>query len=281
MNENFLNAGPLGKKSRYINTYTPSLLFPIPRKLKRDELGLQIGQDGKLPFAGYDLWNGFELSWLNLKGKPVVALGEFIFPCESHSIIESKSFKLYLNSFNQSKFESFAQVSELMRSDLSLCVGSAVSVRILPLSEGPRNLGTLTGVCLDDLDVECTLYTPAPHLLGVSEADVEVEERVYTNLLKSNCLVTGQPDWGSLQVEYSGRKINPEGLLKYIVSMRDHNEFHEQCVERIFNDLQKACHPRWLTVYAQYTRRGGLDISPLRTNRPGAPVSIRYRLVRQ
>lgn len=255
-----LSQAPLGKKSSYINTYTPSLLFPIPRQLKRDEIGIS---EGLLPFTGFDIWNAFELSWLNSKGKPVVAFAEFYFPCESRNIIESKSFKLYLNSFNNSRFFSLAVVKEILEIDLSRSAHAPVKVNLYPLNEAPHRIGTFQGTCLDELDIECSKYMPDPSYL--SAGDTVVQEVLHTHLLKSNCLVTGQPDWGSLEVVYEGGKIHPEGLLKYIVSLRDHNEFHEQCVERIFNDILKSCRPKHLSVYARYTRRGGLDINPYRT----------------
>jgi 7-cyano-7-deazaguanine reductase len=271
---NLLDA-PLGKKSPYVNTYTPSLLFPVPRKLKRDEIGIQ----SLLPFTGFDIWNGFELSWLNSKGKPIVSTAEFCFPCESPNIVESKSFKLYLNSFNNSRFESFDQVQTILEGDLSGCTESKVSVKLFQLDEGSHLIGKLSGKCLDDLDVEVSNYQPNPSFL--STQDNLVEETVYTNLLKSNCLVTGQPDWGTIQISYKGQQINHEGLLKYIVSLRDHNEFHEQCVERVYFDLLNICRPEFLSVYARYTRRGGLDINPYRVS-PGFVAKIENtRLIRQ
>lgn len=270
-----LTEAPLGKKSAYENHYNPSLLFPVPRMLKRDEIGIT----GQLPFKGYDIWNGFEISWLNLKGKPTVAVGEFRFPCDSPNIIESKSFKLYLNSFNNSQFESFEQVRTLMIDDLSKNAGAPVEVQLFKMNEVQHEFAKLAGQCLDELDVECSSYQP--DLSTLFSEGPEVEETLYSDLLKSNCLVTGQPDWASLQIEYKGQKINPEGLLKYIVSLRDHNEFHEQCVERIFMDILRTCKPKTLSVYARYTRRGGLDINPFRTNRETLPRMNNFRLIRQ
>lgn len=279
-----LNNAPLGRKSLYINSYTPDLLFPIPRSLKRDEI--QVPAD--LPFSGYDIWNGFELSWLNQKGKPVVGIGEFIIPCETPNLIESKSFKLYLNSFNQSRFESFDQVKGLMKQDLSLCAGGPVDVVLHELRAAPSKVSDFEGICLDDMDIECTEYLPQPLLLFTEQGDQPgtQSECLYTHLLKSNCLVTGQPDWGSVEIRYVGEQINHEGLLKYIVSLRNHNEFHEQCVERIFMDLLSRCRPRKLSVFARYTRRGGLDINPYRTTEMGSGLARAkgintYRLIRQ
>jgi 7-cyano-7-deazaguanine reductase len=267
---------PLGKKSAYVNIYTADLLFPISRKPKREEIGI-IGE--KLPFQGYDLWTAYEVSWLNPNGKPLVALAELRVPCESPFLIESKSLKLYFNSFNNSRFESLDQVQSCVQKDLSNATGADVQVKLIRLNDVMLEMGFLEGQCLDDLDVKCTEYLPQKGLLVVTNE--VVEETFHTNLLKSNCLVTGQPDWGSVQVTYRGKKILKEGFLKYIVSLRDHNEFHEQCVERIFCDIQSQCAPEKLTVFARYTRRGGLDINPLRTNAPDSVKVNQFRLVRQ
>lgn len=250
----------MGKKSAYISQYQPDLLFPIPRKIKRDEINVPE----LLPFKGADIWNGFEISWLNNKGKPVVALGEFIFPCTSPNIIESKSFKLYLNSFNNTHIDSLAMARDRMARDLSQNAGSEVKVNLVEISEFANNpLDIFSGINLDKQDITCDNYTVASNCLIIE--DEKISESLYSNLLKSNCLVTGQPDWGSVFIEYSGNKINHEGLLKYIVSFRNHNEFHEQCVERIFMDILTRCAPEKLSVYARYTRRGGLDINPYRS----------------
>jgi 7-cyano-7-deazaguanine reductase len=267
----------LGKASAYIDQYDASLLFPIPRAGKRAELGLT----GALPFFGADMWTAFELSWLNLRGKPQVALAHFMVPCESPNIIESKSLKLYLNSFNNTPFADADAVKARLRADLSEAVWrGAASTGQSPASIGVKILlpelfdrepvYELDGLSLDRLDVECTRYTPAPDLLRVTEDEAPVSEVLVSNLLKSNCLVTGQPDWGSVQISYTGTPIEQEGLLQYLVSFRNHNEFHEQCVERIFMDIWTRCKPLKLSVYARYTRRGGLDINPFRTSYPQA-----------
>lgn len=269
-----LVSSPLGKTTTYINTYTPSLLFPIPRKTKRDEIGIET-----LPFTGVDIWTAYEVSWLNLKGKPHVAIGEFRIPCESPNIIESKSLKLYLSSFTGSKFESIEQVKQLIEKDLSANTGSQVKVDLFSVDEPSLAPGHLQGRCLDSLDVECTQYMPDPTLLKTNGE--MVEEVVYSHLLKSNCLVTGQPDWGSIEIAYRGSKIDHGSLVKYIVSLRDHNEFHEQCVERIFCDLKRVCQPQWLSVYARYTRRGGLDINPFRVSTGSTQQPKNLRLARQ
>ncbi|MFP3889814.1 NADPH-dependent 7-cyano-7-deazaguanine reductase QueF [uncultured Ralstonia sp.] len=256
---------PLGKASAYTTQYDPSLLFPIPRQGKRDEIGLPVGS--ALPFFGVDLWNLYELSWLNLRGKPQVAIGTVIVPSDSPNIVESKSFKLYLNSFNQTKVASAEALQQLIHHDLSEACGAPVQVRIVPPEEFARQkMGELGGLSLDRLDIETDVYQPTPELLHADEEESPVEETLVSHLLKSNCLVTGQPDWGSVQIRYVGAPINQEGLLKYLISFREHNEFHEQCVERIFTDILRQCRPVKLAVYARYTRRGGLDINPFRTN---------------
>lgn len=258
-----LQHAPLGFKSTYVAHYQRDLLFPIPRAVKRDEIGIH----DNLPFQGNDIWNGYELSWLNAKGKPVVAAAEFIIPCSSPNLIESKSFKLYLNSFNNSSFATFDMVANVLSRDLSAAAGADVIVNLMPLAQLSKNIAThFDGVCLDDLDIACDTYTTEPAYLKTE--NTIITETLYSDLLKSNCLVTGQPDWGSIQISYTGKKIVHEGLLKYIVSFRNHNEFHEQCVERIFTDLMKYCSPEKLLVYARYTRRGGLDINPYRANYP-------------
>ena len=258
---NDLKQAPLGKKSPYIAHYNRDLLFPIPRKNKREEIGIH----GTLPFSGADIWNAYELSWLNAKGKPLVATAEFMIPCESPFLIESKSFKLYLNSFNNTSFDSWTAVHEFLIRDLTKAAGSPVLVKLNSLKEESQKIiSHFDGICLDELDLSCDTYTPTSQYL--STQDEIITETVYSDLLKSNCLVTGQPDFGSIQINYSGKKIQHEGLLKYIVSFRNHNEFHEQCVERIFMDLMRCCAPKKLLVYARYTRRGGLDINPYRAN---------------
>lgn len=270
-----LQKSPLGKNSAYINTYTPSLLFPISRKAKRNEIGI----DQTLPFTGVDIWTGYEISWLNNKGKPFVAIGEFRIPCESPNIVESKSLKLYLTSYSGSKIGSLEQVRQMIEKDLTASAGAPVKVSLFAVDAESLTPGRLQGLCLDELDIECTQYMPEPSLL--SSKGEAVEEILYSHLLKSNCLVTGQPDWGSIEISYRGPKIDHEGLLKYIVSLRDHNEFHEQCVERIFTDLMRTCRPEWLSVYARYTRRGGLDINPYRVSLGSTGQPNNIRLARQ
>ena len=274
----------LGKSSAYVDQYDATLLFPIPRAGKRAEIGIADA----VPFFGADMWTAFELSWLNLRGKPQVALVHFTVPCESLNIIESKSFKLYLNSFNNTRFADADAVKTRLRADISeavwrstagepTAVPATIGVTVVAADQFDREpVHELDGLNLDRLDIECTQYTPAPELLTVTPDEQPVSEVLVSNLLKSNCLVTGQPDWGSVQISYSGDQIEQGGLLQYIVSYRNHNEFHEQCVERIFMDIWTRCKPTKLTVYARYTRRGGLDINPFRTSHPQAlPPNVR------
>ena len=283
MSQNTPEQSQLGKTSAYVDQYDPSLLFPIPRAGKRAEIGIT----GASPFFGADLWTAFELSWLNPRGKPQVALAHITVPSESPHIIESKSFKLYLNSFNNTVFKDAREVQDRLRTDLSEAAWrgaaqpSSVGVRLLaPELFDQEPVHELDGLSLDRLDVECTRYTPAPELLRADHDEAPVTEVLTSNLLKSNCLVTGQPDWGSVQIRYSGPQIHQAGLLQYIVSFRNHNEFHEQCVERIYMDIMARCKPDRLMVYARYTRRGGLDINPWRSSHPQLPPA-NVRMARQ
>ncbi len=271
---------PLGQRSAYIDQYDPTLLFPLPRAAKREELGLSADA---LPFFGADLWTAYEVSWLNLRGKPQVALVSFTIPCETPNIVESKSFKLYLNSFNNSRFATTDEVRAKLNADISEAVwrgaphAASIGVKLIePEQFDAQPVQELDGINLDRLDIDCEQYAPAPELLTAAFDESPITETLTSRLLKSNCLVTGQPDWGSVRISYTGPAINQERLLQYIVSFRNHNEFHEQCVERMFVDIWRQCKPLRLTVYARYTRRGGLDINPLRTSQPMAlPANIR------
>jgi 7-cyano-7-deazaguanine reductase len=270
----------LGRASAYADQYDAGLLFPIPRAAQRDAMG--IASD-RLPFFGADLWTAFELSWLNARGKPQLAIAHFTIPCETPNIIESKSFKLYLNSFNSTVFANLQAVRERLRTDLGEAVwrgsdrSAGIGVKLLaPEVFDQEPVYELDGLDLDRLDIECRQYQPAPELLSADLTQPPVTEALTSRLLKSNCLVTGQPDWGSVQIRYNGPPIDQAGLLAYIVSFRNHNEFHEPCAERIFTDIWKRCQPTQLAVYARYTRRGGLDINPFRTSWPQAlPANIR------
>ena len=270
-----LKQAPLGKTTEYISEYTPELLYPVPRKLNRDALNLDSSQP--MPFFGQDVWYGYELSWLNNKGKPQVALARFVFACENTNIIESKSFKLYLNSLNQTRFNNIEQVQQTLQQDLAKTADGTVEVTLF----GPNQLQAfaptaLPGECIDDLDIECNDYEfDAQKLNQAWDGDDEVTETLYSHLLKSNCLITSQPDWGSVVIEYQGRRIKREALLRYLISFRQHNEFHEQCVERIYCDIKQLLQPKQLRVGAYYTRRGGLDISPWRSSDNTPPPSLR------
>lgn len=270
---------PLGKSSNYSGIYTPSLLYPIQRQPIWEGLGLD---PERLPFQGADVWNSYEVSWLTPNGKPEVAAVEFIFPLTATArIVESKSFKLYLNSFNQTVFRDRAEVLRTLESDLSVTAQAPVMVRLLDMARlQQQGLARLPGECLDDLDVRIDTYAYSPRLLQLAAGAGQVRETLNSNLLKSNCPVTGQPDWASVMISYAGPALDRPSLLRYLVSFRDHADFHEQCVERIFLDLQsvlgQGCE---LTVYARYLRRGGLDINPWRSNQPGMPDNL--RLARQ
>ena len=258
-------ANPLGCAVEYVSQYQPSLLFSIARKDKRDELGIE----GSPKFGGQDIWNAYEISWLNPNGVPQVAIGEFRFPSSSPSIVESKSLKLYLNSFNQTVFENKKVVEAAIQHDLSQATDSAATV-ILTSADSPTEhaIVHLNADCIDCVDIQIDKYDYDPALLEleISTAQKSVNETLCSHLLKSNCLITNQPDWASILIEYDGPRISRSSLLKYLVSFRTHSEFHEQCVERIYLDIMRFCEPSKLTVYARYTRRGGLDINPWRSN---------------
>ncbi|OOF78450.1 NADPH-dependent 7-cyano-7-deazaguanine reductase QueF [Rodentibacter caecimuris] len=267
----------LGQKTEYVSEYDRTLLQSVPRALNRDDLGITQTQ----PFTiGADIWTAYEVSWLNEKGVPQVAIADIYLDQQSQNLIESKSFKLYLNSFNQSKFTDFKQVAQVMQQDLTECAQGEVKVRLNPLSfYQAQKIDHLQGDCIDGQDIDITNYEFNPDWLKDCVSNERVEEYLVSHLLKSNCLITNQPDWGTLQIHYIGKKINRKKLLRYVVSFRQHNEFHEQCVERIFCDLMRYAKPEKLTVYARYTRRGGLDINPFRSNFETLPENL--RLARQ
>ena len=274
---------PLGQPTAYADQYDAGLLFPMARAPQR----LALGLSSPLPFMGADLWTAFELSWLNPRGKPQVALAHVTVSCESINLIESKSLKLYLGSFSNSRFADAAEVQARLRADLTEAVWrggvvqSSVGVKLVSADLFDREpLFELDGLSLDRLDLECEHYTPAPELLISATHEEPVTEVLTSNLLRSNCPVTGQPDWGSLQISYFGPQIDQAGLLRYIVSYRNHPGFHEDCVERIYLDIQQRCQPHKLSVYARYTRRGGLDINPFRTSYP-QPLPGNARNARQ
>jgi len=252
---------PLGREVAYPRHYDPGLLFPIARTLGRAELGIAEA----LPFTGHDRWHAYELGWLDSRGKPVVATATITVPGDSPSLVESKSLKLYLNSLNHTRFDDADAVRTRIAADLSQAAGASVDVSYgLP----PMAAAASGDVSIDDLDIEITSYGPPDASLLTADADAIVEERLASSLLKSNCPVTGQPDWASLHIAYRGPRVDRAALLRYLVSFRDHAEFHEQCVERVFVDLMARCRPDTLSVEARYTRRGGLDINPWRAT-PG------------
>ena len=275
--DNSLKSLKLGQKTEYASQYDRTLLQPVPRALNRDGLGITQNQ----PFTiGADIWTAYEISWLNEKGLPQVAIADIYLDYQSQNLIESKSFKLYLNSFNQSKFADVNAVQQTMQRDLSECAKGDVKVRLNPVAVyDSQKIDHLQGDCIDEQDIEITSYEFNADWLKDCVFDEIVEEKLVSHLLKSNCLITNQPDWGTLHIHYVGKKIDHEKLLRYVVSFRQHNEFHEQCVERIFCDLMHYAKPEKLTVYARYTRRGGLDINPFRSNFENLPENL--RLARQ
>lgn len=264
----------LGKEVEYQFQYNPELLFPITRNEGRARIPVD---SNNLPFQGVDVWTGYEVSWLNGKGKPVVKVAEFEIPADSPNLVESKSFKLYLNSFNQSQFGSDDDVITLMEKDLSAASGGSVKVTLHDVDSGALSCSPVVGECVDNLDIEVDIYEPDASLLKVSGQ--QVTETLYSHLLRSNCPVTGQPDWGTLVVEYTGAKLDREAFLKYVISYRQHTGFHEQCVEQAFMDIKAITKATGLVVYARYLRRGGLDINPYRSMDGRLPET--YRLYRQ
>lgn len=261
----------LGQATDYPQRYTPGVLFPIARRQGREALGLG---EGALPFTGVDIWTHYEVSWLDTRGKPKVAVAEIRVPASSPSLIESKSMKLYFNSLNFERFEDAAAFTRLVEADLSAAAGAPVTMALQPASVDGGGFAGLPGDCLDELEIACDAFEVAPGLLR-ADAGTVVTETLHTHLLRSRCPVTHQPDWASVMVAYSGPVLDREGLLAYLVSYRNQSDFHEQCVERIFLDIQARCRPSQLTVYARYTRRGGLDINPFRSTGTGAPPAAR------
>jgi len=260
---------PLGEKSGYQGSYSPDLLHSIPREENRRILGLTA----ELPFRGEDLWNAYELTWLSDKNKPQVATAEFRVPADSPNIIESKSMKLYLNSFSMTRYREPGELTTIITGDLTRVTGGSVSVRLIPLTDSGR-IGELAGDCIDDLDIDCASVNVDPGLLGCADAAVKTEE-LHSHLLRSLCPVTNQPDSGSILIRYRGQPIDRGSLLRYLVSYRNHNDFHESCVERIFLDIKARCKPERLSVYARYNRRGGLDINPFRSDFESTPENVR------
>jgi len=253
---------PLGRDTSYPDKYAPTLLCPISRADSRVPLGLS----GDLPFGGVDIWNAWDLTWLDAGGLPAAATAEIYVPADSPNIVESKSMKLYLSSFAMSSFSSPAEVAETIARDLSVCAGRNIKVVVLPLaSTEARCVSRLAGTCLDTMQVACSNWEVDASLLQ-ADRETTVSEDLHTHLLRGLCPVTSQPDIGSLQISYRGPRIDAASLLRYVVSYRQHNDFHEACVERMFVDLMARCAPVSLSIHARYQRRGGLDINPFRSN---------------
>ncbi len=271
-----LETSPLGKPVSYSGQHDARLLHPIARAPLRAQLGL--GEE--LPFTGVDLWNAYELSWLDPRGKPRVALAEIRVPAGSPNLIESKSLKLYLGSYAQTRVADSEQLRGQLIQELSGAAGAAVNVVLTPASGAGLSPEHLDGELIDDLSMEIDYYGPPQPEFIACDDQRRVEETLVSHLLKSNCPVTGQPDWASVQVRYAGPRLEREGLLRYLVSFREHAEFHEACVERLFVDLLHRAKPSKLAVYARYTRRGGLDINPYRAT-PGMPLPGNPRTARQ
>ena len=269
---------PLGKPTIYNSNYDKNLLVSIPRSTGREAIGLS----GDRIFNGVDFWNCYEVSWLDLKGKPNVYILELQVSSYSEFIIESKSLKLYLNSFNAMRYDSASDVERILKEDLSQCANYDVHVKLKKLHEfNNNNIKQFEGICLDELEITVSDYSVNKYLLKLENDHSKVEEVLFSDLLKSNCLITNQPDWASICIHYAGAKIDHSSLLKYIISFREHNEFHEQCVEHIFYDIMQQCKPDKLTVFAKYTRRGGIDINPLRTTENVSQFNYNFRDIRQ
>ncbi len=273
-----MSRNPLGLSTSYSNKYEPDLLFAIPRQDNRKSLGLS---SERLPFSGYDVWRAYELSWLNSRGKPVAAIGEFIVPCESKNIVESKSLKLYLNSMNQTQFSDITFVEQLIKGDLSRIVNADVNVRLIPVARHRAlDVAEPEGICIDHADIEISSYQPSPHSLLSSRRKI-VSETLYSELFRSNCPVTSQPDWGTVVISYRGSAIDRAGLLAYLVSYRLHEGFHEDCTEQIYLDIIARCTVESLRVSINFLRRGGIEINPVRLSSATAPDLCFPRFIRQ
>ena len=267
---------PLGKPTDYAETYAPELLAPMSRAAARQAIGIS----GALPFAGEDCWNGYEFSWLGPRGAPTAAALRFTIDADSPNFVESKSLKLYLNAFAQTRFGDWDEVANRLRLDLTASFGSKVTLQLLPLAALPVADDRLPGQSLDTLDAEISRYERAPELLACDRRGLSVaDEAWHTHLFRSLCPVTRQPDWASVLVRYSGPAIDPVALWRYLISYRRHPAFHETTIEQIFLDLRQRCGCTALTVAGFFQRRGGLDINPVRTDALFAP--LHYRLPRQ
>ncbi|AGF48897.1 NADPH-dependent 7-cyano-7-deazaguanine reductase QueF [Candidatus Kinetoplastidibacterium galati] len=261
------NINPLGHDIEYSFKYDPNYLFAIPRKTI-----------SKIPMYGLDIWNIYELSWLNNNGKPEIAIAKIEIPSNSLNIIESKSLKLYLNSFNNTNFENINEVKDILNKDISNAIQCPVFIKMIT----PENFHMLyiekssdVGLCIDDIEVKINIYKPSPELLELSNTSVDVvSETIISRMFRSRCPVTGQPDWASIKIKYKGIKIDHSSILKYIISYRDHLGFHENCIDKIFMDISYTCQPNYLSVYGNFTRRGGIDINPWRTSDRNEPPPL-------
>jgi 7-cyano-7-deazaguanine reductase len=269
-----LDGSPLGKATHYPDHYDASLLFAVSRAPQRAALGIE----GNLPFSGWDVWNAYEITWLDLQGRPRLALGEFRVRAESPAMVESKSLKLYLGSFAQEPLASGVVLGERIATDLSRVCGDEVAVVLTRRADFeatlPLRVAPTTTESIDDTDVTIDASNPDPALLA--HAEPSIEESLCSSLFRSRCPVTGQPDYADVFVRYRGQRIDRAGLLRYLVSYRQHAAFHEACVERIFVDIANRCRPERLSVYARFVRRGGIDINPFRSNfEPAPPDNVR------
>jgi 7-cyano-7-deazaguanine reductase len=260
------------EKKAYISTYTPSLLESIPRQEQRQTLGIS---NDTLPFRGLDIWNAYEFTWLSPTGKPEVALAQFHVPASSTHLIESKALKLYLGSYSNTCFGSRNEVIATLEADLKLAAQAPVNVLLLNADHVQHEgLSQFMGTSLDHLDVEIDQYSWSPDFLKIESTTI-VREALYTHLFRSLCPLSGQPDFASVLIQYNGSGIDHEGLLKYLVSYREHPEFAEQVTERIFTDIMNQCEPERLGVSARYTRRGGIEINANRTHEEPQPPEVR------
>lgn len=266
-----MEGAALGQKSGYADTYTPSLLHSIDRADSRREVGIPLN----LVCQGEDLWTGYEFSWLDKRGIPQVAGLRIRVPCQSSAIVESKSLKLYLNSYAMTKFDGRSDVAKTLDKDLSLAFHSPLLVELVDLGQLSQPVQQFAGVSLDDLNVEIDQYDRDPRLLKIEYGDHVLRETLHTNLFRSLCPVTSQPDWASISIDYLGPPIEKSGLFKYLISYRNHQAFHETTVEQIFCDISEACGPQSLSVYGRFQRRGGLDINPFRSTQDAEAPNCR------
>jgi 7-cyano-7-deazaguanine reductase len=265
---------PLGKDTEYKARYDASLLFPIPRSGSREAEGIRFGE-----IAGYDVWNAYEFSWLNESGKPIVKRLRIVYPAQSLNIVESKSLKLYLGGFIMTRFSSDDEVAAVIRRDLEEILGSPLmALELFDHTQPPDYSVSPVAELIDQLDVSCSVYEFDAGLLRSAPSPIH-ERLLMSHLLKSNCPITNQPDWATMEIRYrGGRELDAASLLRYVVSFRNHGGYHESCCERIFMDLLNELAPELLVVKCFFTRRGGIDINPCRFHgvAPDAAYSMRF-----